>query len=69
MWRYSTCAPVSRHGERAPRGALGLTVTLKNKAAQNGSEEGHHGGRDGCRGSQDKPQFPTKTGLEEWWFY
>lgn len=43
-----TRAPVSRHGESAPSGALGLTVTLKNKAAQNGSEEGQHGGGDGC---------------------
>lgn len=43
-----TCAPVSGHGESAPCGALGLTVTLENKAAQNGSEEGEHGGGDGC---------------------
>lgn len=60
-----TCAPVSRHGERAARRALSLTVTLEDEAAQSSSEEGQHGGGDGGRGRQDEAQFTAKAGLED----
>lgn len=48
MGRRLTRAPVSRHGEGAACGALGLAVTLKDQTAQSGSEEGQHSGGDGC---------------------
>lgn len=62
--RRPTCAPVSRHGECAACCALRLSVALKDETAQSGSEEGQHGGGDGGRSSQDKPQVPSKTGLK-----